>query len=348
MSILYANPGYYQFLPCHITTRCQNNTVSTKSNTGICLELAQFDEYPLFWNKMIDYTKVFMNFDIRNVYPLMNTKKKMDNFASHPIIYVTTSSTLYPRIEFRQKIDDNTHDLKYQIIVIKNDGLEINLFETKDNLYSNLRNRLYNMKINFNIETPKASIKMIFNNDSNFSYSVDDMIYLFDASGPVFIKNVYICGSATDDNILTKEEVMDFSDILVADEDLTDVHCIDLPIEMNYSDWGITTGDLYNSSKDKDLIKYHIDMNQFKDKYTFYDNTEIKGIFFGGDIAYSDGANELIFYVNKNKVDRKQLALNDKYGCISKILEVNPVTNDTWTREEMEDLIFTIENHVKG
>ena len=61
-----------------------------------------------------------------------------------------------------------------------------------------------------------------------------------------------------------------------------------------------------------------------------------------------DGANELIFYINKNKVDRKQLALNNKYGCISKILEVNPVTNDTWTREEMEDLIFTIENHVKG
>ena len=32
--------------------------------------------------------------------------------------------------------------------------------------------------------------------------------------------------------------------------------------------------------------------------------------------------------------------LNNKYGCISKILEVNPVTNDTWTREEMEDFLL--------
>ena len=61
MKVLYANPGYYQFLPCKVTVLKENSDRHT--NTGTSFSLDTGEERELFYTDELHEHEIYFNVD---------------------------------------------------------------------------------------------------------------------------------------------------------------------------------------------------------------------------------------------------------------------------------------------
>lgn len=183
---------------------------------------------------------------------------------------------------------------------------------------------------------------------NNIKYGTKDDTSYFDDAQILTLELNHGMPSAIAEGMNGYTEYSYFSNIIVGDVRLSNKKCMVLPTKIISSTWEETDGKFVATDKGQSIVQ-QIDMEKLNEINPIYDNTVIDAIMCGGDLAYSEGYNNMLRYsVDDTEFDVKSLANKPYYGVQTKILEKNPATNDYWTREVLEKVKFTVTSDDKN
>jgi hypothetical protein len=327
--ILYANAGFYQFFK-NMTSSKRNTKDEKYTVSGVGAEVSRRAYYLVAdtFRKKDIYIKfdVYQRTDYEEIG--VNTAENYSGFAR-----IGTDNNQFPYVEFilknkilyvnrLDKASDSTVILEVPHMEQYNN--EVSTFELHIDTTKTSGFEVYELWIN--------NILVASKKDENFLNEAQLMTFEVSHGMPSIIN----------EDTKGYDEVSYFSNIIVADERLSNKKCMILPTKIVESTWQ-KNGDLFTATEKNQVIKQKIDMEALNKINPMYDNTKIDAIMCGSDVAYSEGYNSVVkFGISGTDFDAKTLANKKYYGVQSKVLSKNPATNEAWNKEQLEGADFTI------
>lgn len=330
LSILYGNPGFYQFLP-NLTSNKENVVDSKYTVTGSAITTDRSALYHVYDD--IRQQDVYFKFD---VYKRTNFSELGVNTSdnSSPIFRIGTDNDKYP----------------FLVGIIKNEVLYVGRLD-KTNVFTEIiniphmeqyNNEIFTIEVHMNLSQASGFdiIEMWINNLAKGSRADTD----FFAKAQILTFEVGNGMPSSVNEAMTQaySEKSYYSNLIVGTERLGNKKCLIIPTTVVNSTW-TQDGENYVSTNVGQTIIQKIDMDALNKSNPLYDNTKIDAMMLGSDCAYSEGVNNVIKYgVSGTDFDVESLSNKSYQGVKSKLLTKNPATNDFWTRDSLQNATFTV------
>lgn len=327
MSIYYANPGYYQFMRT-ITTNKFNTSDPKYTVTGAGIEMDKETYYLV--TEDLNKQDLYFKFDIY---------QRTD--------YLELGVNTYENANGIMRIGTNNDDFPYLEMVLRNSTLYVQRVGKDGDLVTIItvphmeqyNNEIvtYEVHLDTDNETDCDIIELWINNV--LQATVNDVSY-FDKAIIDSMEISHGMPSAITEAMRGYDECSYFSNIIIADTRLANKKCVVLPTKVISTDW-VEKDNTYISTDVGQTLVQKVDMEELSK--TIYDNTVIDAIMCGSDVAYSEGFNNVVRYsVDGTEFDAKTLANKSYHGIKTKVLEVNPATDEAWTQDSLRDAEFTL------
>ena len=330
MSIIYGNPGFYQFLP-NLTSNKKNISDNKYTISGSAIVVNKGALYHVCDD--IRQQDVYVKFDAykrTNYYDIgINTA---DNTT--PIFRIGTDNDKYP----------------YLVGILKQESLYIGRLD-KMNIFTEIlvvphmeqyNNELFTVEIHLNTSQESGFDIIVAWVNNVKKGSTADSKYFEKAQILTFEIGHGMPSNVNETMTQAYNEESYYSNIIVGTERLGNKKCLIIPTTVVNSTW-VQNGDSYVSDNVGQTIIQKIDMDALNKINPLYDNTKFDAIMLGSDVAYSEGTNNVIKYgVSGTDFDVESLANKSYHGVKSKLLIKNPATNDFWSKESLQNATFTV------
>ena len=324
MKVLYANPGYYQFLPCKVTVLKENSDRHT--NTGTSFSLDTGEERELFYTDELHEHEIYFNVDVAFSNPSHSNLKI-------PFLKFETNHFLNKYLAIYLDADDNTlvvtnidkNGTYREIGRIPNMRPLLDFFNINVHLFNNYNSAMLK----------KEKIEVIVNNDETRKLESVSTDYYSSSQ----IINVYVGGG-----IGGAREKVFFSSLVVDNTDTIAKRCIVVPIQIDKNQWKIDGGNYTADDKNLELTYKAKPADFLKNTYVLNNSTEVLSLQMGGIPAFCIGASDVECLIDGTSIGTYALPTQKEYGVETEQIEKNPSNNFIWNVNSISQAKFTIKS----